>query len=161
MTTRTLSICVLTVGASLAFGSVMTNFFTSGTGVATNATRTAHVAVNAARKIHLNTNTISGTVLVEEGSERRFFFNVRAYGSSENVSEMNGPGTLKLPSPNGPVVHNGIGYATVRSNRHAGEAGDADVISVRFMKEGSTTPLYTFEGRVVEGDLSVGRTVSY
>lgn len=161
MKTKILAIGSLSVLASLAVATVMTNFFTVGTGRASNPTRNAHVAVNAARKIHSGTNTISGTVVVEEGTERRFSFNVRTYGSSENVSEMSGPGTMKLPSPNGPVIRNGIGFAMVRSNRHPGEAGDADVISVRFMVEGSTTPLYTFEGRIVEGDLAVGRTISY
>lgn len=161
MRTRILGISVLLVGASLAVATVMTNFFTVGTGSARNETRTAHVAVNAARKIHAGHNTISGSVLVEEGEVKRFHFSVHTYGSSENVSEMSGPGTMRLPSAAGPVVHHGRGFAVVRSNRHAGEAGDMDVISVKFIKEGSTTPIYMFEGRIATGDLAVGRTISY
>jgi hypothetical protein len=164
MRIRPVFVIIATGVAALALASVKTTWSVVGQGGATNSAGVnAHFGVHAFKVHHQGLTRTEGRLVLETFTSKapgpKVKMSVRELVVEENMGTMAGPAVLFVPHGTGHHEFHGHAHARAISNRHPGETGDPDVILVRFTRDGG--PNFEYEGRVVHGDITVGKSVTY
>lgn len=163
---RKLAVCLMVGVFAFAAASVMTIHTVKGSGKTLDSQgRRGEFSVDAMKTIHRQ----------EERTKGNFNFTARigdylvtlrveaidGMGVEEDQGRIGGPAVMRVQRGTETKYFRGRGYFVGISNRHPDEDGDRDVVAVHFVPNVNTDPPFSYEGRVVQGDVGVSTTKSY
>lgn len=168
MFARKLMVCLLLAVFAFAAATVITTNNVHGTGRAVDhAGHRAYFSISATKTTHDAHSSLQGTFELNMPGATSADSTVVHLNSLEvlnvvdNAATLAGPGVLRVQ--HGTELHyfQGRVYVVAISNRHVGEAGPPDTISVHFAPAHAGDPTFAFEGSVTDGDIAVTTTLSY
>jgi hypothetical protein len=147
-----------------AIASELIQLRSFGQGRAANAHHAVSFRFDVDKVTHRGETHLKGSLLVDGSTPHhpgpRLAMHRPLHLTTDGPNAMfSGPGTLRVPVSGGYHEHHGHVQAHVTSRRHPGEIGPRDIFRVQFTKD--NVVMFSFEGELVDGDLSVNRLISY
>ncbi|MEX2244549.1 MAG: hypothetical protein WD716_11965 [Fimbriimonadaceae bacterium] len=163
---RFITAILATAAAALAVAGLVTIWSVTGHGTVGNTTSVASFVVDAARTARGTTLSVHGRFVLDFSTTthagNRLVIHVHNYelATVPNTVRISGPAVYRYYAKGAWHETTGVGSAVLTSNRHPGEPGDPDAISVRFQSPTLPT-VFEFHGAVRSGDVTVAKTESY
>ncbi|MBI5707565.1 MAG: hypothetical protein HZC36_11325 [Armatimonadetes bacterium] len=166
MIQRKLAVCLMVGVFAFAAASVMTIHTVKGSGKTLDGQgRRGEFSVDATKIIHRHEENRRGKFdFMARHGDYHIRIRVEAIDGMEvleNTGRLGGPAVMRVQRGTETKYFRGRGYFVGISNRHQEEEGDRDVVAVHFVPNVNTDPPFSYEGRVVQGDVGVSTTKSY